>query len=144
MFSISINTNDSPKLYFAFFDIYGNVLNVAATDLIELKYSVSRVVSGKQYALDDFTDVEIPLDNWHSESAPFPSNIKGVSASSGGYNLELFPYYNKDGVWTSPFTLTNSTYYLTVYIAYYMSDAALEESAVYKRSVTVAITTGSV
>ena len=144
MLSISINTNDSPKLYFAFFDIYGHALNVAATDLIELKYSVTRVVAGRQYAVDDFTDVVIPLDNWHAEPASYPSNIKGVSSSSGGYNLELFPYYNKDGVWASPFTQTNSTYYLTVYLSYYMSDVALDESAVYRRSVTVAISTGSV
>lgn len=144
MLSLSIDRNDSPKFYFSFQDIYGNALEIEPEDLVELTYTVSRMVRGALYPLEDYTDVPIPTDNWRNSPAEFPAKIVGVSSSTDGYNLELFPYTNVDGNWKSPFSITNTTYYLTATIAYYMSDVALQDAALYRRSISVKVTTGSV
>lgn len=144
MLSMAIDRNDSPKFYFSFQDIYGNALEIEPEDLVELTYSVSRMVSGTLYPIDGYTDVAIPIENWRNTPAEYPSKIVGVSSSAAGYNLELFPYTNVDGQWKSPFAIKNTTYYLTATIAYYMSDVALQDAALYRRSISVKVTTGSV
>ena len=60
MLSLSIDRNDSPKFYFSFQDIYGNALEIEPEDLVELTYTVSRMVSGTLYPIDGYTDVAIP------------------------------------------------------------------------------------
>lgn len=144
MTSITIDRNDSPKFYFSFQDIYGQALTIDAEDLVELKYSVYRQISGKLYPVEGYVDVAIPSENWKSEPAEYPSNIVGVSRNGTGYNLELFPYTNVEGEWESPFSLANATYYLTATIAYYMNDSALTGEALYRRSISVKVATGSV
>lgn len=144
MLSISIDKNDSPKFYFSFQDIYGEALSIEPEDLVELKYSVSRLSAGRVFPVEGYTNVDIPIDNWKSVPAEYPSNIAGLTSRSGGYNLELFPYTEVNGEWESPFSLANTTYYLTATIAYYMTDDALEESALYRRSYSVKVVTGSV
>lgn len=144
MLSLTIERNDAPKFYFSFQDIYGEALSIAAEDLVELRYTVARMVAGNLYDIEDYVDVDIPRENWRSEPAEYPSNIVGVGTRGQGYNLELFPYTNVGGEWKSPFAITNTVYYLTATIAYYMSDSALTDAALYRRSISVKVTTGSV
>ena len=144
MLSLSIDRNDSPKFYFSFQDIYGNALAIEREDLVELKYSVSKMVAGRLYPVENYENLDIPIANWKSEPEPYPRNIVGTSASGAGYNLELFPYSNENGEWKSPFSEPNTVYYLAATIAYYMSDPALTDAALFRRSISVKITTGSV
>ena len=94
--------------------------------------------------MENYESVDVPIANWKSVPAEYPSNIVGVSRSGAGYNLELFPYSNENGEWKSPFSEPNTVYYLAATIAYYMSDSALTDEALFRRSISVRITTGSV
>lgn len=141
MTTITIKTNDSPKFYFSFKDIYGEPLEINATDFTVLKYSVSRKIANSLYPVEGYADVAIPASNWKNPPEEYPASVVGVGESSTVYNLELFPYTKVDGKWTSPFSLRNETYCLTVSLAYYMSDDALDGTAIYERSESVTIKT---
>lgn len=145
MVSLTISPNDAPKLYFSFVDIYGDALSIDVNDLESRTYTVVRVVNGQQYPVEGFRDVVIPDYCWHNPAVSLPSNIQGMSAG-GTYTLELFPYKNVSGIWVSPFSVPNSTYYVFVNVTYHMTDDALGAGveASLTKTVAVKVTTGTV
>lgn len=145
MLSITIDLNDSPKFYAAFRDVNGNMLSIARDNIVELKYSVTKLVAGGRYPVENYTDVNIPITNWHETPGEYPSTIREIDSAQipNGYNLEVFPYRNENGGWDSPFSEPYATYYLTVVVAYNMTDPALVGSALHRRYFTARIITGS-
>ena len=145
MLNVTVDVKDSPKFYVGFRDIYGETLRIPTSDVIEIKYSVAKLVNGQAYPLEEYADVEVPSTCWHEEPASYPTTIQGVGASSkdSGYNLEVFPYRNVDGEWESPFSEQNTAYQVTFTVAYFMEDSALEGSALFRRNLSVKVTTSA-
>lgn len=145
MLNVTVDVKDSPKFYVQIRDIYGGALRIPISDVIEMKYSVAKLVNGQAYPLEKYADVEIPSTCWHEEPASYPTTIQGVGASSKdiGYTLEVFPYKNVGGEWESPFSEQNTTYKVTFTVAYFMEDSALEGSALFRRNFSVKVTTNA-
>ncbi len=144
MKSISVQINDSPKLYFLLKDIYGEALALERADFDSLSYSVVKIQGGVEYPVDGFSKITTGLV-WYPNAQEYPENIKGLTSAEKeeGYNLIVFPYDDVDGAWKSPFNEANATYNLIVELAYFMNDAALTGASLYERSYRVRITTGN-
>lgn len=144
--TISVNVNDSPKLYFRFKDIYGGDFTPEYYELDRLTYTVYRIENGRAIPVEDFVDVVIPEVCWKSPPAPYPEGIQGLDAEAiaEGYTLELLPYRDEGNErFVSPFRRDRTTYFVVVSIEYYMDDAALPESATLRRDCVVQVVTGA-
>jgi hypothetical protein len=143
--TISVDVNDSPKLYFHFKDIYGDDFAPEFSELDSLTYTVYRILDGQKVPVEDFVDVPIPGHCWRTPPAPFPDAIKGVSDDTinEGYTLELFPYrVGDDGVLVSPFRWDRTRYLVVVTLEYFLDDAAID-AALYRRELAVRVVTGA-
>lgn len=142
--SVNVQAGDSPKLYFYLRDIYGNPLDLDLSEFEELSYSVAIMHNGVAYPLEDYQNITDGLV-WNATPQDYPENASGAK-SSVGWNLCVFPYVPPEAngdAWISPFSEKNATYVLSVNLAYYMQDPALDGAAKYRRSYKVRVVTGA-
>ena len=147
--AIIINKGDSPKFYMYVRDIYGNDLGITRSDFTELKYTVYKYSGTTRQAVEGFTNITIPAENYYVQPQEYPSTIKGLSKDEieSGYNFTFFPYKvvqdNGVDVWASPFSDYNAVYDVVISMAYQMNDEALDGPALLKRTFSVSVQTRS-